>query len=83
MAREKAEVRERGKMSLVIALSDVQVATNWLLQRRCRKNVVPISGFYEKLNHLQSISQTARDPKHLCDIARCAFVFHVYFAQFL
>jgi hypothetical protein len=83
VTRERAEIGERWKMSLVIVAIDVRETTNRFLQRRCGKNVVPISWFYEKLNDLQSISQTARELKYLCDIARCAFVFQVYFAQFL
>ena len=56
MACERTEVGVRRKMSFVIALIDVQETTNRFLQRRCRKNVVPISWFYENLNDLQSVS---------------------------
>ena len=56
MACQRTEVGVRWKMSFVIALIDVWETTNRFLQRRCRKNVVPISWFYENLNDLQSIS---------------------------
>ena len=83
MACERAEVGVGRKISLVIAPIDVRVTTNWFLQSGSGKNVVPISWCHKKLNDLQSISQAAREPKNLCDIARRALVFHVYFAQFL
>ena len=52
VAREGAKVGERWKMSLVTVAIDVRETTNRFLQRRCGKNVVPISWFYEKLNDL-------------------------------
>ena len=82
VACERAEVQERWKMSLMIVDIDVRETTNRFVQRRGGKYVVLISWFYEMLNDLQSMSQAAREPKDLCDIARCALVFYVYLAQF-
>ena len=56
MACQRPEVDVRWKMSFVIALIDVWETTNQFLQRRCRKNVVPIGWFYENLNDLQLVS---------------------------
>ena len=56
MACQRTKVGVRWKMSFMIALIDVGEMTNWFLQRRCKKNIVPIGWFYKNLNDLQSVS---------------------------